>query len=64
MKYGLLEFIFTLIIWPHPPLNFPGPPESFISSFFIKNIGDRPSTISTGTDCERAGNAVVERPSL
>ena len=53
----------TTMVWPSPPRNLPGPPESCRYSFFQITSGLMASVTSIGTFFTPLGNGVAESPS-
>ena len=51
------------MIWPSPPRNSPGPPESWRYSLRHTRIGETASLTSIGTFFTPLGKAVADRPS-
>src|SRR5882757_11385883 len=64
MANGALSSVPTSMIWPSPPRNSPGPPESWRYSLRQTMTGDTASLTSIGTFLTPLGKAVADSPSL
>src|ERR1700730_6967677 len=64
MANGAVWRVPASMIWPSPPRNLPGPPESWRYSLRQTMTGDTASVTSIGTFLTPLGKAVGDSPSL